>query len=85
LQWDPDHDPTGGKLERRAVQLGLRGDTLRDYATREIREVIDVTPFVAEQRPHSKPDHWARLRTPVESVYQLMDPTIAQHIGLDAG
>jgi len=23
LQWDPDHNPSGAKLERRAVQLGL--------------------------------------------------------------
>lgn len=23
LQWDPDHDPQGAKLNRRAVQLGL--------------------------------------------------------------
>ena len=24
LQWDPDHTPTGEKVERRAIQLGLR-------------------------------------------------------------
>ena len=24
LQWDPDHDPHGDKLRRRAIQLGLR-------------------------------------------------------------
>jgi len=29
VQWDPDHDPSGGKAERRAVQLGLRGNALR--------------------------------------------------------
>jgi hypothetical protein len=29
LQWDPDHDPCGRCVERRAVQLGLRGETLR--------------------------------------------------------
>jgi hypothetical protein len=32
LQWDPDHDPRGEKLPRRAIQLGLRGDVLRSYA-----------------------------------------------------
>src|SRR5690349_2623348 len=26
LQWDPDHDPHGRPLARRAIQLGLRGD-----------------------------------------------------------
>ena len=29
LQWDPDHSPTGEKLERKAIQLGLRGEMLR--------------------------------------------------------
>jgi hypothetical protein len=32
LQWDPDHSPTGGKLMRRAIQLGLQGDAARCYA-----------------------------------------------------
>ena len=25
LQWDPDHSPSYEKLERRAIQLGLKG------------------------------------------------------------
>lgn len=25
LQWDPDHDPAGEKLTRKAIQLGLKG------------------------------------------------------------
>ena len=25
LQWDPDHDPHGQKLKRKAIQLGLKG------------------------------------------------------------
>jgi len=32
LQWDPDHDPAGNKAERRALQLGLRGEPLAHYA-----------------------------------------------------
>jgi len=31
LQWDPDHHPSGAKLERRAMQLGLRGEILAAY------------------------------------------------------
>ncbi|WP_196992466.1 DUF4291 family protein [Panacibacter microcysteis] len=27
LQWDPDHNPYGEKLARRAIQLGLKGKT----------------------------------------------------------
>lgn len=68
LQWDPDHDPLGGKLTRRAVQLGLRGETLRAFAGDEVLEVIDMRAFVAEQRELAL----ARsplLRTPREQVY----------------
>jgi len=68
LQWDPDHSPSGHSLERRAVQLGLRGATLEAFATREIIEVIDMTPLVASQRPHAR-DHDPALLTPVENVY----------------
>ena len=68
LQWDPDHAPDGAKLARRAVQLGLRGDALKALATRELVEVIDMSPFVDAQRGHaSRP--WTDLRTPIESAY----------------
>ena len=31
LQWDPDHGPSGAPLERRALQLGLRGQAVEKY------------------------------------------------------
>lgn len=68
LQWDPDHDPQGAKLNRRAVQLGLRGSTLEAFASRELLEVIDMTSFVAVQRPHALAGD-SQLLTPVETVY----------------
>lgn len=85
LQWDPDHDPAGGKLVRRANQLGLRGDTLRAFATGELQRVIDMTPLIVQQRPHADQANWARLQTPVEHVYRPDDSSIRSTIGLDAG
>lgn len=67
-QWDPDHSPSGVKLSRRAVQLGLRGETLRAFATEELLEVIDMTSFVQSQRPHAQDDN-PLLEMPVETVY----------------
>jgi len=26
LQWDPDHTPSGGNVQRRAIQLGMRNE-----------------------------------------------------------
>lgn len=83
LQWDPDHLPTGDKCERRAVQLGLRGQALEAYGKCEAIEIIDVSEFVAEQRAHIRDWKCGDLVTPVEHVYSPADQNIADHIGLD--
>jgi hypothetical protein len=70
LQWDPDHDPSGRPVERRAVQLGLRGDILEKYSREWIVSIENITPFVREQ--HAV---WQRNRdalvTPTEHVYPV--------------
>ena len=81
LQWDPDHGPRGGKLERRAIQLGLRGATLARYARDWILEIEDVSDFVRAQRDNTG-DKQA-LETPVEHVYPVADPQVAARLGVD--
>src|SRR5207249_2657795 len=85
LQWDPDHDPSGAKVERRAIQLGLRGDVLARYAREWIVRIEDVSAFVAKQRPHARPATYDRLVAPREVVYPVQDPAVAQRIGTDSG
>ncbi len=46
LQWDPDHGPGGDKRTRRAIQLGLRGETVRGYACADLLGIEDITDFV---------------------------------------
>jgi hypothetical protein len=77
LQWDPDHVPTGEKCERRAIQLGLRGAALEAYGQREIVQIIDMSAFVAEQRPNVHTWMTGKLRTPAEHVYLPADPKVA--------
>lgn len=83
LQWDPDHDPHGGKQERRAIQLGLAGEILRQYTQDWIVSIEDISGFVAEQRAHAESNDFANLLTPQEDVYPINNPEIAQHIGID--
>jgi len=78
LQWDPDHGPGGDKRERRAVQLGLRGETLRAFATEWVREITDITPQVVERRALLR-DRDA-LTTPTERVYRPEDPELIRHL-----
>jgi hypothetical protein len=83
LQWDPDHDPTGQPLLRRALQLGLRGGILEDFGKRELLEVIDMTAFVAGQRMRVSSRGSAGLSTPSERIYIPGDPAIARKLMLD--
>jgi hypothetical protein len=83
LQWDPDHHPSGAKLLRRAIQLGLRGESLEAFGRRELVEVLDVSGFVAEQRERLATAGVTALATPHERVYRPADPAIAVHLRLD--
>jgi hypothetical protein len=69
LQWDPDHDPAGNPLPRRAIQLGLRGEVLRRYAQEWALQIEDVTGFVAEQREVLRSGRSGDLLVPVEEPY----------------
>lgn len=83
LQWDPDHDPQGGKQERRAIQLGLAGDVLRSYANEWIVSIEDISGFVAEQRDHAQASGFAKLVTPSEEVYPVRTPEVAARVGIN--
>ncbi len=84
LQWDPDHHPSGAKLERRAIQLGLRGDVLEAFGTTELLEVIDLTAFVAAQRDVLAMKGVSGLAMPRERVYRPADPAAALRVRLDS-
>ena len=84
LQWDPDHGPGGAKLERRAVQLGLRGDFLRRYGREWIVAIEDISGFVEEQRAHAGAGGLDELVTPAEDVYPVADAAVAARLGVAA-
>lgn len=69
LQWDPDHDPHGRPVARRALQLGLRGGVLARYSREWIRRIEDITPFVRAQHARLCSAGPAALETPAERVY----------------
>lgn len=83
LQWDPDHDPQGRAVLRRAIQLGLRGSALEAFGKRELLEVLDMTEFVAAQREQFLRTGPAHLRTPVERIYAPNDASIVRRFKLD--
>ncbi|NER03363.1 MAG: DUF4291 domain-containing protein [Okeania sp. SIO3C4] len=81
LQWDPDHDPCGRKLERKAIQIGMRGETLKEFGEGMIISIEDVTDFVEKQRSFRELKQPDRLIVPEEKIYR---PVIQlMNIGLD--
>lgn len=72
LQWDPDHDPAGKAVARRAVQLGLRGEVLARYSKEWIRRIEDITPLVREQHGRTLRGGFEALQTPLERVYPCL-------------
>lgn len=83
LQWDPDHAPDGSKVERRALQIGLRGETLARYAREWIVKIEDITGFVMEQRPHAIAANWGNLILPEEKIYPVPG-ALAARLGMDS-
>jgi len=79
LQWDPDRMPDGSRLERRAVQLGMKNDVSRCYASSDkgvspIVGIVDLRQFVEEQRICTEV-------VPCETVMPL-PASIAAHIAV---
>ncbi len=82
LQWDPDHGPEGQSLERRAIQLGLRGPMLRRYGDTDLLSIEDITPFVIEQRALLRAGRMNELTTPAERTYVPTSQAASKAVGL---
>ena len=82
LQWDPDRTPTGERMHRRAIQLGLRGEVLAMYSQEWILDVTDISEFVQQQRQHMMSGNYEMLHLPHEEVYPINDPETVKRLKL---
>lgn len=83
LQWDPDHNPFGNKLERRAIQLGLKGKVLETFGKEQIKLIEDITDFVKQQKQHLDNNHLDKLIVPIETVFKTTDRELNKKIGIE--
>jgi hypothetical protein len=82
LQWDPDHDPNGHKQERKAIQLGMKGNILRKFCTEWILKIEDITGFAHEQYENVKKQRIEELQVPYEEVISIDDKAINTRLGI---
>lgn len=82
LHWDSDRTPRGGRLARRAIQLGLRGDILAAYAQNWILHIENISKLVREQYELVKSDRFNDLLVPAESTYPIVDIATGHNLQL---
>ena len=82
LQWDPDHDPYGNKQERKAIQLGMKGEILKKFCTEWIVKIEDITDFVSNEYQKVVSKNTNELDVPYEEVLELNDTKIETRIGV---
>ncbi len=68
-------------MERRAIQLGLRGKTLETYAREWILSIEDVSEFVRAQAANITAMRLSELVMPREDVYPVADREVAGRLG----
>ncbi len=69
VQMDPDRDHHLHRMERKAIQLGLRRKKLRQYALNEIVHIEDITAFVKQQHKYIKEKEYDRVKLPEQEIY----------------
>lgn len=83
LQWDPDYGPNGERKQRRAIQLGLRGETLKKYSKDWIVKIEDITPFVRYVRDEVKnTSDYSKLPLPKEMPFFISDHAMRKRLGI---
>ncbi|NIF05849.1 DUF4291 domain-containing protein [Chryseobacterium sp. Tr-659] len=82
LQWDPDHDPFGNKLERRAIQIGLRNEFIYSFAKNDILLIENISDFVKDQYQFVLNDDLDNLIIPEEKPLLFDDEVLNRKLNL---
>ena len=70
-QWDPDRDIYGNPIGRRAIQLGIKGETVRKYVNEWIVNITDITDKVIKMRNSIQNRTFSESVLPQEKKYIL--------------
>lgn len=74
--------PCQKPVERRTIQLGLRGKILALYASYFILHIEDISSFVRTQYVNRLVSNQEDLLVPVQSLYSVDDSITRTKIGL---
>ncbi len=70
-QWDPDRDIWGKAIGRTAIQIGIRGQAVKDYLNKWINKVSDITSDIIKLRAQVINGCLKKELLPKEKVYPV--------------
>ncbi len=74
IQYDPDRNLNGEKLEQKAIQIGIRGDILGEYHEKGIERIKDITSFVRGQLKLLENKQYDKIKLPDTQLYKKCKP-----------
>ena len=83
LQWDPDRDPAGDAIGRRAIQLGLKGNIVKEYVNAGIVEITNISDYVKFQRRRALSGEFYKVNFPKETIYTPKSTKLVERLGLE--
>jgi hypothetical protein len=81
-QWDPERSLNGAKLERRAIQIGIRGETVSRYVSEWIIGLEEVTSLAKQIGQAVKVRKQILPDAPHEDEYDV-DEDLRQILGIN--
>lgn len=84
VQWDPERNIRGGKLDYRSIQVGISRHLIEEYNNDWIVDIVDYTPLVHKIYDLRKKGEYdkAKKLLPVEKVYSVSEETM-KRLGMD--
>ena len=84
-QWDSDRNINGNAINRAAIQIGLKRNTLREFLDTGICRIEDLTPLVKKWNEQRKNGKLNSKNLPVERIYPVKDKTIRNRLNMTYG
>ncbi len=81
-QWDPDRNINGDAINRAAIQIGLKGCLLKDFAETGIKSITDITPLVKKLNDERKRGKLSAKNLPKEKLYEIKDLKIRKRLDM---
>jgi len=82
IQWDPHHKPDESKLDRKAIQIGIKGNLQKEFGTNQINYIEDITQFVKEQRKYIEKKDYQYLKVPIETKLTVDENSIIEKLSI---